>query len=840
MQKNGEQFKFSKLTIQQVLALLMTDIHAGLSDKEVKIRQNKFGLNKLKKKETSWINIFFKQLRNPFNILFFVISFISFLVKEYENGIVIIICVLINVLSSFYQEYRTAINLEALNSYLIHMVHVLRNGKKIKINASQLVPGDILLLMPGDILPADVRFIEAENLLVDESTFTGESKPVNKTSLTLETDKPDIFLVKNIGFIGTSVVSGRAVGVVIATGEKTIMGSMFNLSFAAAHKSYLAKQISKLSFFIFFLILGMLAVIFLANLFLKGEQLNIFNFFIFSTALAITAIPEALPVVITFALSNGISILAKQKVIVKRISAIEDLGSIEVLCVDKTGTLTENILAVANIYADNKDEIIFHAVLATETSYDELPKMNKGFDSALWNFLSSEQKKEIKNYKKVKEIPFEPIRKRNTALLSFKNTNILITRGMPEEIFNRSVVSKEERQKLSEWIDKEGSLGRRILAIAIKKIPENTVNWQEKDLEFLGLISFTDPLKKTAIEAIKKSEHLDVILKILSGDTKEVCFAIAKQAHLISEKNEVISGYEFADLNEAEKVNTVNNYSVFARIDPQQKFEIIQLLQKKYYVGYLGDGVNDAPALKIADVAIAVPNATDIARDSADVILIKKSLLAIVNGIQEGRTIIINILKYVKTTLSANFGNFFAIALSTLFLHYLPMLPIQLLLLNLISDFPMIAISTDNVDFSQIKKLKKNFLKPLIITTVFLGALSSIFDFIFLGVFKNYHPAILHTGWFTFSILTELVFIFSIRTEGPFYKAKRPSLSLIFLSICAGTFTIILPYIKDFSRIFEFVKLSIYQIFIILFLVLFYFVINEIVKIYFLPKIKKI
>jgi Mg2+-importing ATPase len=838
MYKNNIQDKCSKLETQQVINEFKTNSQTGLTDAEIKIRLQAFGLNKLGEKNFFWFAILFKQLINPFNVLFFIISAFSFLVHEFQNGAVILICVLINALSGFYQEYRAALNLESLKMYLAHMVTILRNGQELEIDATQIVPGDIILLVPGDILPADIRLIQTENFTLDESALTGESNPVKKDSGVIKIEQPTIFLATNIGFAGTSVLSGKSKGIVIATGKQTMMGSIYGLTIGSLQKSYLAKQLSQLSFMLFFLVFGTLALTFIINFFLKGESFPLFNFFIFSTALAITAIPEALPVVVTFALSKGVNILAQKKVIIKRLSAIEDLGRIDILCTDKTGTLTENILAVANINAQNTAEIIFNAALASETSFKNLEKLTKGFDSALWNYLKEDQKKELEYYKKVKEIPFESSRKRNTVLLKKQDSSsqILITRGMPEEVLNRSTFDAHKKQEYLSWAQQEGTLGRRVLAIAKKEIVGDISSFEEVETNFMfiGIISFSDPLKKTALEAIKKSKVLGVGIKILSGDSKEVCFTVAQQAALITSQQEILTGYAFASMDESQKKQAVDSCTVFARIDPEQKFEIIQLLQEKgYYVGYVGDGINDAPALKVANVALAVPNATDIAREAADIILIKKSLLAIINGIEEGRTIIANIFKYIKTTLSASFGNFFSLAFSTFFLHYLPMLPIQLLMVNLISDFPMIAISTDNVDSFEIKKLKKNYLKELILVALLFGSVSSIFDFIFLGLFKGYGQKTLHTGWFIFSILTELVFIFSIRTNGIFYKTKRPSFWLAFLAFFAACLSISLAYIKKFESFFQLVPLTLYQLSLLAILLIFYFTTTEIVKNYY-------
>jgi Mg2+-importing ATPase len=411
----------------------------------------------------------------------------------------------------------------------------------------------------------------------------------------------------------------------------------------------------------------------------------------------------------------------------------------------------------------------------------------------------------------------------------------LIVRGAPEEILKLSSNLNEKSKKIfKEWFLNEGNEGNRVLGIAIKEIQEEKkyydVSLLEKDLNFEGCISFYDPIKETTFKTIKKAKKLGLQIKIITGDSKEVAFSVGQKIGLVKSEKETILASEFLKLNRSEQKRLISKIKIFARTDPEQKHKIIKILQENYEVGFLGEGINDAPAIKAAGVSLVVDSASDISRETADIILLEKDLSVIVDGIEEGRKIFANTVKYLKATLASNFGNFYAVAIGSLFINFLPMLPVQILLVNLLSDFPMISIATDSVDKIDTQKPQKYNVKDVVLIATLLGIVSTVFDFMFFGFFYKISPAVLQTNWFVGSILTELVFLFSIRTRLPFYKAEKPSKPIIGLSSLAFLTTIILPYTKIGQKIFRFTPPTRFHLFIILSLVFAYFFCSEIVK----------
>ncbi len=826
---------FTSASTQQVVEKLETSIQLGLNDVQVKKRQSEYGLNRIMNSNHTVFKMILKQITSPFFYLLAFVGFISLAVREWYSGIVILLCVLINAAVSFYQEFRAEHELQSLKKYLVQYETIIRNGKQITISSEEIVPGDLVILIPGDRVPADMRLISAENAQFDESVLTGESMPVSKTAQVLKNPAQEPTTAVNCAFAGTLLMTGKAIGIVYATGDNTIMGDIAYLTISSMRESSFAKKIGQLGNVMILLVIITLVCVFAANVFLKAGKINLFNLFIFSTALAITVIPEALPVVVTFCLAQGVSRLAKKKVIVKRLSAIESLGSVQLVCTDKTGTLTENTLTIANIKSVDEHSAVWYAILAAESPFDAIGTVQKGFDYALWNHLDQSDRRALLNYKKILDIPFDPQRKRNSVLIEYDNNIELVCRGMVNEVVSRCTVQQGDlTDQFNKWVEEEETLGHRVIAIARKtKIGAAAsldIDKEEHDLELVGAISFVDPIKETAAQAIKKAQQLGIVIKVLSGDSKEVVGAVCNQIGLINDPKNVMTGSEFAHKSDQEKKDICLKFNAFSRILPEQKFEIIKFLQNDYEVGYMGDGINDAPALKIADVSIAVQDAVDSAREAADVILLQKSLYVIIDGIAEGRKIFANTFKYVKTTVASNFGNFYALSIITLLIDFLPMLPLHLLMVNLLSDFPMIAISTDAVDEAFIKKPTHYQAGDILIPATILGVVSSVFDLIYFALFKNNPPTLVQTGWFTLSILTEIVFIYSIRTERFFLRAPRPSMPLMLLSCIACVIAIVLPFIPEAQKIFTFMPMQPTQLLKLCGLVAIYFVITETVK----------
>ena len=831
--------EFSKYAIEDARAVLeeFKSSPKGLNTKEIKSHQKRYGLNEIKPKEVSPLPIFFRQFQSSFVYLLLIVLILFFLLGEIMEAATVFIIITLSTGLGFYQEYRSEEALKFLKKYIVSHAQVRREGKEIIIHSKNLVPGDIIIVEAGDIIPADIRFFKENNLIVDEGILTGESVPVKKISKNLKTEPKEIYQSQNIGFSGTTVASGYGEGIIFGTGVNSVIGKISQLTVETIKESIFSKEITKFSQFILRLILIILIVVFFANIFIKGQEANIVNIvelLTFSIALTVSIIPEPLPVVTTISLSRGAIKLAKKEVVVKRLSAIEDLGSIEVLCSDKTGTLTENKLVVDEIYSLNKEEcLLYGALLSPTLGGGKKRQFHDAFDKALWRKISLEQKEKMKRIEKISETPFDPERRRANILIKKGNIYELVVRGAPEILIGLcSNLDDEEKQSLKSWISKAGREGKRVIGIAKKEIVKEIYysSKEEKNLSFLGVISFFDSIKKTTKEAMADAKSLGVKVKILTGDTKEVAGAVAYQIGLVPSPEKVISGDIFEKMSPDQQRLAVENYAVFSRVSPQQKYKIVKILQEENEVGFLGEGINDAPALKIANVALAVDNAADIARETSDIILLNRSLKTIIDGIQEGRKIFANTTKYIKSTLISNFGNFFALASASLITNFLPMLPLQILLLNFLSDFPMIAISTDNVDKEELKSPKSYNLREIVLVATILGFVSTVFDFIFFGLFYRFSPDILRTNWFIGSILTELILIFSIRSKSLFFKTKAPSKILTFLSGLTALFTIFLPFTRFGQEVFKFIPPQNNHLLWIFGVVLSYFIITESIK----------
>lgn len=823
-------YSFSSLKTADVIKEFGSSLASGLSSKVVAEKLKLEGKNEFNDDQAHWWQIFLRQLKSPFIYLLLAASVLAFFLGEALDGWMILLFIIINTFLGFYQEFKSEQALKLLRQYTKSVVKVIRGGKQIVVDSSCLVTGDIVILETGDRVPADIRLLEESDLIVDETVLTGESIAVHKSGLTLLKTPTDMYGATNLVFSGTNIVGGESKGIVLMTGQNTAFGQIKQLTTETAKESIFAKGISQFSSFILKLTVITLIFVFLANIAIKGDEANIFELLIFSVALAVSVIPEALPVVTTLSLSRGALKLAKKKVIIKRLSAVEDLGSIEILCTDKTGTITENKLRVNELLPlDGRDNLLIYANLAGAFLKESL----EPFDIALNNALTN--KKSLSGFKKISECPFDPKRRRNSVLVADKSNNkVLIVRGAPEEIFNLCVnMDGKSRKIFKEWLFNEEQQGHRVLAVATKIIDSNIptdISILEDKLTCDGCISFVDPIKKSTYQAVKKANKLGVSIKIITGDSLTVSTNVAKQIGLVSGSSNVVLTAEFLAWTEKRQKQLLPAISVFARTDPEQKHQLIKLLQENFEVGFLGEGINDSPALKAAGVSIVVESASDISREAADIILLKKDLSVIIDGIEEGRKIFTNTIKYLKSTLASNFGNFYAVALSSLFINFLPMLPVQLLLVNLLSDFPMIAIVTDSVDINETKAPKKYHANDVIVIATILGVVSMIFDFIIFGFFYQISPEVLQTNWFIGSILTELVFLFSIRTRLPFYKAAFPSRTVIWLTLSAAIATVIIPFTIIGQRVFHFVRPSFSHLFIIFGLVAAYFVCSEIIK----------
>ncbi|MGA2418142.1 MAG: HAD-IC family P-type ATPase [Candidatus Staskawiczbacteria bacterium] len=825
--------EYTNKSAEEVLKIFKTS-ESGLSKKEAVLAQKKFGLNEIKAKNINWLNILVRQLKSPFAYLLLIAAVISVLIGQMIDSIAVLAFIFINVAIGFFQEYRAERAIVLLQKFIPQNVKVLRDSKEEIIDAKFLAPGDVVLLEAGDLAPADLRVINLQNFLADESALTGESVPVSKIAEALPKIEKEIFKAKNIIFSGTSVISGKATAVVISTGKETVFGNIVKTISGIRRESAYEKSILYFCKLILRIVVVTIVLIFAVNIFLKGIS-DVLELLLFSVALIVSILPEALPAVVTFALSEGSLKMAKQKVVVKRLSAIEDLGNIEVLCTDKTGTLTQNKLSLEKIVSSDKKKCFLYGILSSGA--DKInEKILNPFDAALYERAPEDILKQSKKFEIIAELPFDSYRMRSAFLVqSLKGEKILIVKGAPESVLkNCSRFSGNfDKNEIKEDTEREGQEGKRVLALAFKKMDSkiSEVKIQdEKGLTFLGYFVYEDPLKTTAKEAIELSKKLGVKIKIITGDSKEVAGFVAKKTGLTSSPQDLISGQELQEMSKDDFDDACLEKIVFARISPDIKHEIIKSLQKKYEVGFLGEGINDAPALKTSDVGIAVVEASGVAREASDVVLLQKDLRVIVNGIKDGRAIFSNINKYIKTALANNFGQFYSMAVISLFVSFLPMLPVQILLSNIISDLPLIFIATDAVDVQELRKPKIYELHNVLPLIISLALVGTLFDFIFFSIFLKNSPATIQTLWFIEGLLTDILLIFIVRTRGKFWKAKKPGFWLILSSVAAGIIIVALPFLKIGQTWFHFVTPPIIPLLIVFGIVAAYFAMSELVK----------
>ncbi|OGM13635.1 magnesium-translocating P-type ATPase [Candidatus Woesebacteria bacterium RIFCSPLOWO2_01_FULL_39_23] len=845
--------KLWNLNGDRVLELLQTS-DDGLSTEEAIKRFEKYGDNIIgEKKPPSAIKIFFNQFKSWLILILLSASILSFYLGEHIDALVIIFLVLLSVTFGFLQEYKANKTIFDLKKFITNKCRVLRDHRWVLIDSRTVVPGDIVEVRIGDKIPADIRILSADSLLIDESILTGESLPVNKTDSTLTEVSENPSKLKNIVFMGSTVSSGKATGVVIATGNKTFFGKTAQILEKSEPETDFQQQIKAFSAFLFKVIIIMTVFIFISNSLLKKE---ILESFLFALALAVGITPEMLPAIITVTLSQGAIKMAKRKVIVKRLISVEDFGNIDTLCMDKTGTLTEGKFSLDN-YQDlegkKSEEIILFGLLCTRGLGERLQGViSDPIDRAIWQSVQSHRlKAKLATYKFIDGNEFDYERRRMSVLVKSGAESSLISKGAPESILSISThaningknvrLTPEINKRIEQDLNKMEKDGFRVIAISKKDLASRTSSKNdEKDMVFMGYLLFSDPVKISVKEAIERFTNLGVSLKVLSGDSLIITKNIAFEAGLNFKNNEMISGDELEGMSQEKFSETVRRVKIFARVTPEHKYKIIKSLNYEgHIVGFLGDGVNDAPALREADVGISVDSGVDIAKDASDIILLKKDLKVLSEGIEAGRKTFGNIMKYILNTISANYGNMFTVALSSLFLKFIPLLPSQILLNNFISDVPLFAVATDNVDPDFVKKPKRwniSFIKNFMVS---YGFVSSAFDLVLILpmiFFFNVSVDVFRTAWFVESSLSEMLVTFTIRTKLPFYKS-RPSKWLIGLSMGSAAIVLALSFLE--VNIFKFVRLPMYVWGLIIVDLVSYFIVTEIFKKKFFTKLEE-
>ena len=684
-----------------------------------------------------------------------------------------------------------------------------------EVPIEELVPGDILVIESGDIIPADAVVLEARSLLVDETTFTGESIPVTKSAATNAAE--DISDEHRL-LQGVVIIRGNALAEVTATGVRTKLAEIAATASAVQAESELVKGIDRISNFILKATISTLLFVVLANILIDGRDTDITQLLIFSIALAVSVIPEALPLVLTFSLSRGALQFAKRDVIVKRLSSVQDLGSVNLLCTDKTGTITENRLVHSNDYLTPASR--FHPlVLARLAALGLEERIPEPFDRAADEALSPEQRVEVDTFKLLEGEAFDPVLRSNGAVVRRADgLQLHLRRGSPEYFLEQGLIAEQQAHT---WLAQEEQKGRRVLGVSYD---------DGSGARFGGFVSFVDTLKPTATETVAAARRLNVAITIITGDALMVAEGVGREAGLVTDSAEVMDATAFLDLPIQEMKERIGQIRVFARTTPGQKLELIQLLKEQFTVGYLGEGINDAPALKAAHVSMVVQSAADVARETADIVLLQNDLRVVVEGIRLGRETHANTMKYIRATLVSNFGNFYAVAIGSLFISFLPMLPKQLLLLNLLSDFPMMAIAFDHVAEKEVASPQRYDFHSLYTIFITMGIVSTVFDFVYFALFYRISPEVLQTNWFIGSVITELLLVLSIRTMLPIEKAGRPAPIIIYLSVLAIIMTFALPLIPWTAAFFGFQSPTMGHLALILGLAVLYLIVSELVK----------
>jgi len=815
----------------------------GLTRSQVNERLIRYGTNEIsKRKVRTGLFIFLSQFKNPLVIILIGASIVAGFLGELTDATIIIVIVAINGLLGFYQEYRSEKAVDRLGKYITFTAKVVREGEKRQVNTKELVPGDVVLLGTGDVVPSDMRLLNVDELSIDESTLTGESYPVRKTSSEISAESPPIHEMKNIAFMGTYVKGGEGVGVIIATGKDTYLGKTAQLLKKIKRESEFQKNMTKFGYTLIKIVLASVVLIFLINVLLVRD---IISTILFSVALAIGMVPEALPIVITITLSTGALLLAKKNVIVKRLVSVEDLGNVDVVCTDKTGTITENKLTLekyVDVNGNLEDKIILYSLLCNPIRKKK--DIGNPIDVAIWNYAKQNfDTKALEKYSIIKEMPFDSNRKKMSMVVKADGKLLLISKGAPESIFDIStnVWQNGEDSLLKDndatkrLYEKYGNKGYRVIAVAYKEVEEKESYTKEDEfgLTLLGYIAFIDPPKKTAKQAIKLSRKLGIEIKILTGDGPYVSKEIAHQVGLKVKDNEIMLGQEVDKLTDEELQEKVNKIVIFSRATPEHKYRVVKALRKNGRVtACLGDGVNDAPALKEADVGIAVDQGSDIAKDAADIVLLKKGLKVIVDGIYEGRRTFSNIVKYVIYTISGNFGDLYTIGAASAVLHFLPLLPSQLILANFLTDTPVIAVSTDNVEKETLVRPRRWDINHIFKFGGLLGLVSAVFDIILillLFLVFNVGNELFRTILFVEIVLSEILVLFMIRTDKFFLKSEPPSRKLVLASVIALLLTFALIYLP-ITGIFEFTFLPLRLLGIVILVTVGYIIATEIVK----------
>ncbi len=807
-------------TPEEIFAYLKTS-RTGLSHAEAARRLKQYGQNEFSDvKKLQPVLIFISKFKSPLLILLIIAAVVSgILGSRFEAGIIIVI-VFLSAIIDFINTYKSARAAEELREKVTITAAIMRGGALREHNMREVVPGDVVTLEAGDLVPADAILLESKDLFVNEGMLTGESMPTEK----------DISSPANrVIFLGTSVVSGKGMAVVVVTGTRTRIGSIADKLKRPDAPTEFEKNLKDFSLFIFRMTLFLVLAVILLNIFVvKHDALQVF---IFAVAIAVGLTPELLPLIVTSNLAKGALKMSQGGVIVKKLAAIHNFGSVDVLCTDKTGTLTEDRITLVKCVdktGKESDEVLFWGYLSTQHL--------TGIRGVLDKAIQEHKKVDVSGWEKVDEVPFDLERKLESVVVKKGSDTVLIAKGAPEEIFKHSTLGGETLKAINKEYEALSSDGFRVLGVATKKVAFKNTPYgksDETDVAFVGFLAFLDPPKKTVKDTLKKMAEHNVAIKIVTGDNFLVTKKIAEEIGFAI--HGALTGDELSKLDESALRAKVESVNVFTRVTPEDKERIIRALrQNGHVVAYIGDGANDVLSIKEADVGISVDNAVDIAKETADIILLRKGLHEVIEGIVEGRKTFANTFKYLMMALSSNFGNMFSMPIASVFLPFLPMTAPQILLNNFLYDSSQVAIPFDRVEQEFLKRPKKfniDFMKKFMII---FGPLSSLFDLITFGVlFWVLHvtAAGFQTGWFLESIATQTFVVGIIRNRGSFWKTP-PTWVLTLAVILAVAVGWAMPY-SSLGVPFGFIRFNWYPLILIACVVTAYLLATEFTKKYF-------
>jgi len=839
---NSESRAYWTLSADQVLSRSDSSLN-GLTEENATQRLAQYGPNLLVPKAiTGPYQIFLDQFKSPIVLILLFATVVSIFVQEWVDAVIILAIVLGSALLGFYQEFNASNAVEKLKARVSLKTLVLRDGQKVEIPAEKVVPGDVVMLSAGSLIPADGILLEAQDFFVNQAVLTGETFPVEKKVGTVASDS-SMAERTNCVFMGTNVRSGSGKVLIAETGDRTAFGQIADSLSLHPRETEFERGVRHFGLMLAEMMMVMVVLVFAFNVFF---QKPILDSLLFSIALAVGLTPQLLPAIIGVNLSKGSQAMAKAGVIVRKLNAIENFGSMDVLCTDKTGTLTLGVVKLDDALdvQGEKSERVFRLAYLNAT-------LQSGLSNPLDEAISVQGDPGTSGVTKLAEIPYDFVRKRLTVIIEENGQTQMITKGALNNILaacsqiklgdqNPSLDSNHLngiQERFAAWSEQ----GYRVLGVAIKPVPQADSYTQayERDMIFEGFLLFFDPPKPGVKETISELAKLGVDLKIITGDNRLVALHTAKAIGM--KLTGVLTGSELNNLRDEALLHTVENTNMFAEVDPNQKERIITAIQKRsHVVGYMGDGINDAPSLHSADVGISVDSAVDVAKEAADFVLLKQDLDVLRQGILLGRTTFANTMKYVFVTTSANFGNMFSMAGASLFVPFLPLLPFQVLLTNFLTDFPAVTIATDSVDREMIEKPRRwdiAFIRKFMFT---FGLVSSAFDYLVFGLLLlvlRVSQDTFRTGWFLESVMTELLIMLVIRTQRPFFQSK-PGKGLFYSTLAVALITLSLPFIPGLNALLGFTPLPWGLMLALIGITLVYVSMNETAKRIFYRRVK--